>query len=224
MPKGKFCFVCGKRTEELIDGMCSDCFAEKQEIVAFPKRIEITRCSKCDMVKIENRWMRWEPKLLLKKAKVKGKVMEFKVKENKKFVIEIGGYPKGSDKVKMERHEVVVHFNVIVCPVCSRELGGYYEAIIQIRWKTPESRIRFGEVNNFVADELYKIKERDRMAFFRVEPKKEGTDFFVGSKKATKKVVQKLKEKYKADVKQSYTLVTRKDGRDVYRNIYSVRI
>ena len=224
MPKGKFCFVCGKKTDDLVDRMCKECFAKEQPIVEFPKKIEITRCSKCGMVKIGNRWMKWEPKLILKKAKVKGKVMEIKVKENKKFIIAIGGYPKASDNVKKEIHEVNVHFNVVVCPVCGREFSGYYEAIIQIRWKTIESRVRFSEVNNLVADMLHSIKRDDRMAFFRVEEKKEGTDFLVGSKKAAKKVVQRLKEKYKAEVKASHKLVTKKDGKDVYRNIYSVRI
>ena len=222
MSKGRFCFVCGKMTDDLVDGMCRDCFGERQDIVVFPKKIEITRCSKCNMVKIGNRWVKWEPRLILKKAKVKGKVMEVRVRENRKWHIEIGGYPRGSDKTKMEEHDVNVHFNVVTCPVCGKGLSGYYEAVIQVRWKSDSSRTRFNEVNELVAEELHSMKER--MAFFRVKQRKEGTDFLVGSKKAAKKVVQKLKEKYNADVKESHKLVTKKEGRDLYRNIYSVRI
>ncbi|MEM5804613.1 MAG: NMD3-related protein [Candidatus Aenigmatarchaeota archaeon] len=219
-----FCFKCGKKTAELTGGKCAACLEKEAEIAAFPAKIEITRCSKCGMAKTAGKWAAWEPKLLLKKAKVKGKVMEFRAREEGgKFVIQLGGYPRGSDKAKTELHEVRVNFNRITCPVCSRRLGNYYEAVVQLRWKSLESRLRAQQVKEFIADQLRK-KENDPMAFFRVEERKEGTDFLIGSKKAAKAVAKAAKEEFGAEVKESFILVTKKENEDVYRNVYSVRI
>ncbi len=221
-----FCFKCGKETEDLTEGLCTDCHDNKQGIVDFPKKMEIIRCSKCDMAKIADKWILWDPKLLLKKAKVKGKITEFNPKEQgKKFIIEVVGYPRGIEKAKTERHEVSVHFNRVTCPVCSRRLSNYYEAVIQVRWKSLESRLRSHQINEFVIEELErKLRAGDRMAFFRIEEKKEGTDFLLGSKNAAKAVAKRMKERYNAEIKESFILVTKIENEDAYRNVYSVRI
>ena len=62
------------------------------------------------------------------------------------------------------------------------------------------------------------------MAFYRIEQKGKDLDFLIGSKSAARKVAQFLKRKHGGKIKYSYKLVTRREGKDLYRNIILVRI
>ncbi|CAD7767245.1 MAG: NMD3 family protein [Candidatus Argoarchaeum ethanivorans] len=118
-----------------------------------------------------------------------------------------------------------IHFET--CDVCNRIAGGYYEAIIQLRG---DSRIptetEVQECSKIMQKLLERIKRQgNRLALItRTEKLKEGTNFYLASNKAAKKACRKLVIVYAATLTESNKLVGRKDGRDVYRMTYALRL
>lgn len=209
---GKFCFLCGKKTEKLIENYCEECFGKKFELIKVPKKLEIISCSKCNFIKLRNEWTRKLPEDAIRnKIKILGDNVKIKIKKNNNYQVIASGYPTGSKKIKKEIHEINVHLNKINCPICIRKYGGYYEAILQLRGE-------YEDDFEFIDNQLRK----DKNAFYRTEKVKGGIDLYIGSKKAANKVSGMLRKKgYK--VKKTFKLVTKKLGKEIYRTIISAR-
>jgi len=216
--KGKFCFLCGKKTEKLIEGHCEDCFNEKNWLAKLPEKTEVIRCSRCDLTKISNEWKEFDLINYIRKIiKINGTIKKMSLdSSNKKTLVTVEGFVKGSKKLKRETHSIIIHFNKIVCPVCVRKYGGYYEAIIQLRGNYKKSL-------NFIKRFFINESGKNEMAFYSIKEVKGGLDLYVGDKKSANKLSKLLKEKYSTEKKVSYTLATRKDGNDLYRNIILIR-
>ena len=212
------CFVCGKRPA-VIDSWCSEDWNAKHQLVNLPERFDITACSRCNRAKISGRWHPWDlESFLLSKAKVSGKLTEFKITErNKKFVVTATGIVDRGVKPKTEEHAIVIKFTRFTCPDCSRFSGGYYEAIIQLRGKIPASAIKFFE------REATKIQDRNSKSFWSVTELKEGWDVKMGHISAANKLADIIKHEYNAELTKSFQLVGRKDGVDIHRTIIAIR-
>ncbi|MBU5557542.1 MAG: NMD3-related protein [Candidatus Aenigmatarchaeota archaeon] len=212
------CFVCGKRLA-VIDGWCAEDWNAQHELVKLPARLEVTICSRCDRAKISGKWQVWNAQAFLRsKAKVFGRLDRFDVnRQNEKFTVLASGLVERGKKLKTEKHTVLINFNCVVCPDCSRALGGYYEAVLQLRGDISENVIKYFE------REAAKISAVDARAFYSVKDVKEGFDVRIGSASAASKLARLLKEKYGAELKKSYKLVGRKSGKDIYRMFISVR-
>jgi len=221
MATRKFCFVCGKSTDKLIEGYCEECRGEKENLIEMPKKFELTVCSRCNRVKFNNRWHDSSVEdVLNKKIKTKGRITKFEIERDGKFYYAIvKGYPEGSTKLREEKERIPVHINKIVCSQCIRKWGGYYEAIVQIRGKYTRPML------DLVEEIVERSKGKDEKAFIsKISRVKGGFDYYLGSKKIAMKIASEMKKEYDAEIKKSYELVTQKEGKDVYRNIYSVRI
>ena len=209
----KFCFLCGKKTDDLIEGYCEECYNKEFNLIEVPKEIKLVRCSKCDRTRYKNQWMDKEIDELLKdKVKVLGRNVKIKIKINDNVHVIAKGYLKGSKTVKEEEHEIIIKIKKIVCQDCSRRTGGYYEAIIQLRGKTTEAM-------DFIDDNI--IRENQT---FRVEKVKNGLDIYLADKKFANRLTNDVKKKFNAKIKKNYKLVTRKKGKDIYRSVMLVRI
>jgi len=206
----KFCFVCGKKTEKLIEGYCEDCYNNSFNLIQTPKSIIIFCCSKCKKVKQKNEWKDIEIENLVKNSiKILGNDVKIEVIGNKIFA---SGNLKDSKKVKDEEtHEINVKTVKVLCPECSRKLGGYYEAIMQLRGNVSE------EVLNFIDKE---VKER---SYYRADHVKGGLNLYIGNKNIANQIADKLKRIYNLEVKKSFKLYTKKEGKDVYKSVFSVK-
>lgn len=211
----KFCYVCGKQTDHLFDGLCSDCFAKRITLVELPKKIEIIKCSKCPFVKFNNKWQTLNIEEIIKtKLKAHGDIKKTSVElKDKIATVHVSGSFK--DISKEESHDVRIHFNKIMCPNCTRLFGGYYEAIIQLRGDFNQKTL------SFIADSAERFA-KDQFGFYRVKEVKEGLDLYFGSTSIANKIADALKP-FKPEIKRSFKLVTRKDGKDIYRTVISVR-
>ena len=219
---GKFCFICGKKTDDLVDGLCEECHAANQELVKLPDKIEIIVCPRCNRMTIGNKQADLDlAKFLRYKAKKRGKIVHFTVSEgkNKRYKIKVMGYPRGMAKMKEEHHEIGIHFNKRMCMDCAKASGGYYEAIIQLRFKEEKSRLKQWDVVEEIKE---MVRMQDTYAF--IEEKKEGVNFKVGRKRAAKKITEQIRRRHDAEIKYTRKLITKKDGKDVFRDTYSVRI
>ena len=209
----KFCFLCGKKTNDLIKGYCEDCYNKEFDLVIVPKEIKVTLCSKCERIRYRNQWMEAEFGDLLKdKIKIIGKNVGIKIKKNDVLHVTVKGYLKGSKKLKKEEHEIKLKIIKKTCFDCSRKSGGYYEAIVQLRGKTDEAM-------DFINDCI--IRENQS---FRLEKNKNGLDIYLADKNFADRVTHEVKKKFKARIQKNYKLVTRKKGKDIYRSTILVRI
>ncbi|UCF08677.1 MAG: hypothetical protein JSW28_03025, partial [Thermoplasmata archaeon] len=124
-----------------------------------------------------------------------------------------------------EEHEARLRIKPQVCPECSKQQGGYWEAKVQLRSSGRGLNEEEFEKALEHVDNLLVKREKDRGAFLsKVEKIHEGVDFYLGSKHVGKMVARELAALFGAQMKESHKLVGRKDGKDVYRTTYAVRI
>ena|GEM_PF-986362 len=105
------------------------------------------------------------------------------------------------------------------CPSCSKKRGNYFEAIIQLRG----AHEKFIEIIDFVKDTIDSQKNPE-IFITKVEKKKEGYDLYISNKEYAKNMSKRIIDKYGGTIIESNSLVGRKEGRDLYRFTYAVRI
>jgi len=220
----KFCCICGKITEELIDSRCYACYL-KENPPDVPEKIEVRVCKTCNRLYYRGKWEHISdsmPEVLAQGAvdffyKKGFEVESFDILEFYENEGKILSKVKIKGKVNVvpfeREEEIIVKAKFEQCIDCSRKAGGYYEAILQIR-------------GSYDKDEIYDIIEKNLQNSFISKTKelKEGVDFYMGSQKVAKRIARILKNKYNAEVIVSPTLVGRsKEGKDLYRLNISVR-
>ncbi|WP_297507329.1 60S ribosomal export protein NMD3 [Thermococcus sp.] len=127
-----------------------------------------------------------------------------------------------------ERKYVTVYVRQTVCPRCQKFLGGYFEAILQVRAEgRPLSDEERKAIGKLVEEKVDEIMRRDRMGFIQdTIEKEEGLDFYMGSTSSARKLAQAIKERFGGTISEAYELVgmDRQTSREVYRTSVSVRI
>jgi nonsense-mediated mRNA decay protein 3 len=207
----KFCFVCGKNTEKLIEGYCEKCYNKKFELIKVPEELSIKLCSKCNRIKHRNVWKDIEVEDLLKdKIKVLGRDVDITIEKNDCIHLIAKGFLKNSKKQKEESHEIKLKLNKIVCPDCSRKFGDYYESILQLRGEAER-------MMDFLSDRLANKN------IYKVKNVKNGIDIYLNDRHVAESMSKLLKKHFNAKVKKSFRLVTRKQGKDIYRTTLVVR-
>jgi len=123
--------------------------------------------------------------------------------------------------------ETEVRIQRTACDICSRESGGYFEAIIQIRsagrFPTEEERKRCSAIAREAMEGMR--KKGDRLAFISsVLEQKEGVDLYMGSMNASRQVCRLIISELGGNFSESPTLVGMKDGKNLYRITFAVRL
>ncbi|HVO77458.1 MAG TPA: NMD3-related protein, partial [Methanomassiliicoccales archaeon] len=131
-----------------------------------------------------------------------------------------------SDLTAEEELETTVRIKGAICPRCSKIVGNYYESIIQVRGRGRKLSERQKERYLEEIDRRVEAaKEENREMFVsKVEEVPGGLDFYLSSISLGKAISKELADRAGAEVKESSTLVTQKEGRDVYRVTYLVRL
>jgi len=121
--------------------------------------------------------------------------------KNLEFLVE--GFRRRGIQIKLKK---------TTCGPCLKYASGYFESIIQLRTK-----------NYDVQDLLFKVldkeKTEDRMAFYRLKPRKHGLDVEIGSKRAAKKAIRSLKT-FHLKTKQSRVFRGMKGGRRIFYDVF----
>ena len=215
----KFCFLCGKETGKLIEGYCETCYNKEFQLIKIPEKISFIICRKCNMIKHKNSWKDLDiDDIIRQNIEIQGRDVKIKIEKNDVAHVYARGFLKKSKKQKEEIHKVLLQQNKTVCLSCSRRYGNYYESILQLRGDIPE------EVLNFIDDQIFLALQKDKKAFYRIENIKNGFDFYIGSKSLADKIAESLRKRFKVEIKKSFHLVTRKEGKDIYRSVILVRI
>ncbi|MBU5574932.1 MAG: NMD3-related protein [Candidatus Aenigmatarchaeota archaeon] len=197
----KICYKCGK--EAFKENLCKDHYIEN--ILPSSLDIQIIICKKCNKIFYHNRWSNISIEKIIKnslrlKNKIKINKINIKIPEIEIifFLPELNQYIKKNFKLKIIKK---------LCKDCLKILGGYYEAVFQFRGKIPEWAINY-------------IKSNED--FIKLERKKEGLDFYILKRSSAEKISKYFMNK-NCEIKKSFKLITRKDGRDVYRFFYCIK-
>ncbi len=117
----------------------------------------------------------------------------------------------GNENVKMEKR-IAVKTKKTMCTDCYRRTSGYYEAILQIRGPDKKVEEIVSRLMNFISD---------RGAFSsRVDELENGYNIYISDKK----VANAFFEYYELKPGRSYSLYGMKRGKELYRNIYILRL
>lgn len=218
-----FCVECGKNVDDTIDGLCSRCYVATHELFDLPDIVDVTVCPVCNRCKIDGRWQQNLPEQLLQEF-LETKARQAPVKNVSVHrdgdTVTCHGTFKGEQVTETTKIDIRTHKEM--CQQCSRLKGGYFEAILQVRKNG--GTIAAEEVN--IADDIVArkvIEERGNYVSQRVEHLT-GVDYYIGDRGSAQMAAKTAKQAFNGTMDVSSSLVGRKDGQDVYRDTYIVRI
>lgn len=232
-----FCVECGKDGPIFKDGVCIDCYLKTHKFTKGPKKIGIPLCTHCESYKYKNTWIselfgdviRRLIKNTFKISRELNKVdINTECKETKEGMsckVYISGV---IDDVKItEDHDLEVYFKRTVCDVCSKRFGGYHESIVQIRTDNRElSKEELEDIERIVKNLVEDIRAKGSRGLFITDIGEEhgGLDFFISEKGPGLIIAKKIQEIYGGIIKQSSKNIGMKDGKQLYRVTFLIRI
>jgi nonsense-mediated mRNA decay protein 3 len=229
----KFCPKCGKQTDIFFDSVCEDCFREGITLLE-PENLEISLgvCKHCgsyfkgrEQTSIEAAVEESVRKELRKKF---GLGCEVEIAELRKEIEEEGRRARVFLVVRAEiegleleeRAEVAVILKRETCERCSRIAGGYYAGIVQIR---ADGRIPTDDELAIAEEIAYSsLDEADFVS--KEQMLREGLDIYVSSIECGRRISRGIVRHLGGGFSESRKLYGRKDGKDIYRVSFSVRL
>ncbi|MGC2288454.1 MAG: 60S ribosomal export protein NMD3 [Thermoplasmata archaeon] len=237
---GEFCVLCGRTALPLVEGVCAECEASRRTLVSVPPQATIVLCPTCGAREVGKHWERAGSSALLGSDDLsRSLVPDDEVAIRRVEWQETGSNPllkniHGDVHVRFRGLERVVPVDFTArivhrsCPDCSRRSGHYYTAIIQLRGPEEGSRRKAAELRERLG-EIWDATMPSARADWRshhswTERKPEGWDHFFTETMAARSVARLFKDRFGAELKESATLAGRKDGRDLYRVTFAVRL
>lgn len=239
-PTGEFCVRCGAVGRPLTEGICADCFAATHPIVQPPVHARVVLCPTCGARQIGSHWeragsvaqltaedlaplLRPHPEAGIRRIAWEETGRNPHVREMR-GVIDVDF--RGTER------SVAVEFPVQLehrtCPECSRRSGHYYTALLQLRG--PEGRRPSGHrealerLHRLWDQEMPEIRASWRAALSWEERRPEGFDFYLTDTVSARALARHLKRRLGATLTESPSLYGRKDGRDLYRVTFCLRV
>jgi nonsense-mediated mRNA decay protein 3 len=233
------CPRCGRECYKLFDTVCRDCFFETFKLIELPHVLHIRICSACGAHFHRSRWENVgnTEDVVLKAVEnalyIHNEAGDVDVcLEPKEITPYIYMVRAEVDAVVREEPvhadaETEVRIQRTACDMCSRESGRYFEAIIQVRaagrFPTEEEKKRCMAIVREAMESMR--KKGDRLAFIsEVLDQKEGIDLYMGSMNASRQVCRLITSELGGSFSESPTLVGMKDGKNLYRITFSVRL
>ena len=232
-----FCVECGKEGSIFKDGVCVDCYLKTHTFTKGPALIDIPLCTHCESYKYKNTWTselfgdvirriiknNFQISRELKNVDINTECKE--AKEGMVCKVYISGF---LDNVEInEDHDLEVRFKRTVCDVCSKRFGGYHEAIVQIRTDKKElSKKNIENIRTIVDNLVENLRAKGSRGLFITDIGEErgGLDFYISEKGPSLIIAKKIQDRYGGVIKQSSKNIGMKDGKQLYRVTYSVRI
>lgn len=232
-----FCVKCGVEGEETIDGLCLECFLNGRKLINMPHHIDLMRCANCEEYSVGDQWVKkTEDEAItdialtqlqtIPEATVVSVGTMIERQEEKTFVVHVQADLDIRGTFATDEDSIIVRLKNSVCKRCSRQLGSYYEAIMQIR--TGEKNLDDGlrdEVVRWIRVSVESQQKTNRSLFItKVQEVPGGVDVYLSSISLGKGLTRSLSDMYGAEVKESASLIGQNDGQDVYRVTYLIRM
>lgn len=236
------CVDCGREVDGLIGGSCPACFAAKNVLLSIPDVVGVEICAHCGARKIGAHWHEpapdtpeeWVLEDALRAAAsvhkdVDGPALDVDLteKDQKTFEARVVLHGSASGVPVGESRNVLLRRTRSVCDRCSRIQGGYYAAIIQLRATDRDmTPAELEQAHGVVAADLDRqLGTGNRSAFLAKSTAIHGGyDYYIGDIEAGRNVARRLRERLGGTMSESAKLVGRREGEDVYRVTFLVRL
>lgn len=237
-----FCVECGTEVPRTVHGSCVECFTAKHPLLILPEAVDVELCSHCEARRVGAHWVdpdegapsEWLREDAVREAaqahpEVQDAVLQIHEEpedaKHYRTTVQVEGTIEGVPVAAQAGTTVRVRRGV--CDRCSRMHGGYYSALLQLRATerpVTEDERRTAEV--LLGDELRRqLATGNRFAFLsKDEAIHGGHDYYLGDIEAGRNVARVLKDRLGATVTESAKLVGRREGEDVHRVTFLVRI
>lgn len=234
----RFCVKCGTETNDLVKGLCENCFLDKNKVLEFPELIEIDLDNRTGKIRVGYHWIEnneenlsemLETKLKKiagqKRLEISGFKAEFEEQKKKTIPASIT-FETVLEGVKLKvKEEVKIRLHSTISDASMKLASNYHEAIIQVRFKEKVKEEEVKEKLRLVLVALQEEKKKDELSE-AVDIKKVpgGQDLLVGSQKAAKKVSNKISKKFNAELTYSNKQIGMdRHGKHTFRHTYSLR-
>ncbi len=203
------CPRCGRTSEEkeFVEAFCIDCYEFN---IRLPKGLKVVLCKRCNRMNLQGEWQQLNRRKISEyvAGKCKG---DFTGAD---CDIDTGActftFEKAGKRATLQR-QVDLEKQVTMCPDCCRSSGGYFEAIIQLRGDMGRVEAEAERLGNLLAKKTFVSK---------IEEMHGGLDLYVGSSRAVSTVLHDLGFK----PARSRKLFGRKEGKNIYRVSYAIRL
>ncbi len=233
-----FCVKCGKDCEESLDGLCIDCWLDGRKLTSLPHHVDLKVCTNCGEFEFGDRWLRRDIVVAVQDAAANAVsvirdadlVSQSTFAEEQDpyvFAVTVRSTCSVMGYEAEDEASTIVRIKNTVCRRCSRQLGSYYESILQIRTGSgklsPEER---EETLAMVENSVARQAQTNRQLFItKMEIVTGGVDVYLSSMSLGKSLTRELGDAFCADTKESPKLVGQTaDGQDMYRITYLVRL
>lgn len=232
------CPRCGRQAENLAGGLCKRCRLEKLDLVEVPEVLHIRVCPVCEARFLHGEWSPGNVEdavvaavqdNLLVHRDARDVEIEVTPRQLSHSTWEVYAHVTAQvyGELVSEDHAVEVRVRRETCERCSRIAGGYFEGIVQVRAqdREPDQREtrRATRIAQEVVDRMY--RSGDRGAFIsKIETPPGGVDIYVGTHAAGRQIAKAITRELGGRVSESPQLVGRREGEDVYRVAYAVRL
>jgi len=236
------CVECGAEVPGVVHGACVACFTTKHPLVLLPDAVDVELCAHCDARHVGAHWvdaeegapLAWLREDAVRAAvqlhpEVEDAVLEVReaAEDEKHFrtTVRMAGRVQG---VPVEAEAATtVRVRRGVCDRCSRLHGGFYASIIQLR--ATDRDVTDGErhrAERILDEELRRqMASGNRFAFLaKDEAMHGGHDYYLGDIDAGRNAARVMKDRLGASMSESAKLVGRREGEDVHRVTFLVRI
>jgi len=222
------CVKCGKQAAENLKGLCPDCYIKSKRIFSLPHKLDLEKCSHCGSYKIDTGWGRGPDTsqlILRKKITLDPHITNPDIKigtKQKSWRIHCRGNIYGTEV--SEKYSLPIKIHITACPRCSMIMGGYYEAILQIRGTHRDIPCdQKTMIHNIITKKI--TDSRDPKAFItKIDEIPQGIDYYLGEQHIAESLTRTLKHRLHATTKKSVTLAGVKDGQNVYRVTHLLRL
>ncbi|MDP6156313.1 MAG: 60S ribosomal export protein NMD3 [Candidatus Thermoplasmatota archaeon] len=232
-----FCVNCG--TEGMLfESLCATCYSRRGNLAKIVPSISITLCTRCNSFLEKKRWDHYndldeliesrlmsvlevDSNLTIGNIELSHRIND---EHNRDMNIQLSGCV-GDESVEVNL-PFRVHLKRGVCEKCSRIAGKYYESILQVRGEGfPLDKSTLETVIRMVEGEIDRTSKKDRGSFISDEIEiHSGLDFYLGRIADGRNIAKTLSMRFGSRITESSSLIGRKEGKDVYRVTYLVRI
>lgn len=236
MTLSSICPKCGRPSQM---GLCDQCRLEVADLLDCPDHLEVVLCSVCGAQLRHGKWIPTTSVLEdLIFDEVDGSFGVHKDLENYEVTVHIT--PKKHNRYQVivnldgeflglpaqEECRIPVTVRRMTCDRCSRMAGNYYEATIQIRGSGKPPFDSELEESKIIAQNVTEknLEKGNQFSFIQdIKVVRGGLDIVLGSTQQGRRIAKALLNRFGGKTQESYKLMGKKDGKNVYRTNILVR-
>lgn len=215
-----------------------ECWLDGRRLTALPHHVDLPVCTNCGEFGFGDRWLKRDLAVAVQDAAVNAlsAIKDVNVvavstdvdcQDPYVYVVQVRSTCDVMGYEAEDEASTIVRIKNNVCRRCSRMLGSYYEAILQIRTGSKDLSPQLREETlALVENSVARQAANNRQLFItKMELVTGGVDVYLSSMSLGKSLAKELSDAYAAETKESPKLVGQTtDGQDMYRLTYLVRL